>query len=89
MSAWVPIVVAVIGGPMMWFLSRFDRRNTQQHNQNMGVLQRVESKVDHLRNKADHLDSKMLRIDEKIDDVSDRVTNLESKKPTKRAPKTE
>lgn len=88
-SAWVPIIVAVIGGPIMWFLSRFDRRNTEQHHQNIGILKRVESKVDRLDQKSDHLDAKIGRIDEKVDDVSERVTHLESKKPTKRTPKTE
>jgi hypothetical protein len=44
--AWVPIIVAVIGGPLMWFLARFDKRNTQQHGANMEVLHRIETKVD-------------------------------------------
>ncbi len=43
---WVPIVVAIIGGPLMWFLARFDRRNSQQHGANMKVLERIEGKVD-------------------------------------------
>lgn len=88
-SVWVPIVVAVIGGPIMWFLSRFDRRNTEQHHQNMGILQRVESKVDRLDEKSDHLDSKIGRLDVKVDDMHDRVTHLESKKATKKTPKSE
>lgn len=45
-AVWVPIVVAVIGGPLMWFLARFDKRNTQQHGANMRVLERIETKVD-------------------------------------------
>lgn len=45
-AAWVPIIVAVIGGPLMWFLARFDKRNTQQHGANMKVLERIETKVD-------------------------------------------
>lgn len=43
---WVPIVVAVIGGPLMWGLHRFDKRNTEQHGQNMRVLKTIERKVD-------------------------------------------
>lgn len=88
-SAWVPIIVAVIGGPIMWFLSRFDRRNTQQHEQNIGILKRVESKVDLLDEKSDRLDFKIMHIDEKVEDVSTRVSNLESKKTTKRTSKPE
>jgi hypothetical protein len=30
----------------MWLLSRFDKRNTQQHGANMQVLQRIEQKID-------------------------------------------
>jgi hypothetical protein len=45
---WVPIIVAFIGGPMMWGLHRFDRRNTEQHNQNHHVLERIETKIEKL-----------------------------------------
>jgi uncharacterized membrane protein len=42
----VPLLVALIGGPLMWLLSRFDRRNTEQHGANMQVLKRIEQKID-------------------------------------------
>jgi len=45
-AVWIPVIVALIGGPMMWFLSRFDKRNTEQHGENMRILKRVETKVD-------------------------------------------
>lgn len=48
-AVWIPIIVALIGGPLMWLLARFDRRNTEQHGANMAVLHRVESKVDHVQ----------------------------------------
>lgn len=54
---WVPIVVAVIGGPLMWGLTKFDRRNTQQHAENQKVLLRIEGKVDHIDTRLDdHID---------------------------------
>jgi hypothetical protein len=37
----------------MWFLSRFDKRNTEQHKGNMGVLNRIEGKVDKLDERVD------------------------------------
>ena len=43
---WVPVLVALIDGPLMWLLTRFDKRNTQQHGANMEVLQRIEQKID-------------------------------------------
>ena len=50
-------MVAVIGGPVMVLLRRFDRRNTEQHGANMGVLERIESKVERLDERMDnHLD---------------------------------
>jgi len=45
---WVPIVVAMIGGPIMWGLHKFDRRNSDQHAQNLGVLSRIENKIEKL-----------------------------------------
>lgn len=54
---WVPIAVALIGGPMMWGLHRFDRRNTEQHGENLRVLNRIEKKVDHIDDRLDdHID---------------------------------
>lgn len=52
--ALVPIAVALIGGPVMWFLHRLDRRNTHQHDGNMGVLKRIEGKVDKLDDRFHH-----------------------------------
>lgn len=45
-SIYVPIAVAIIGGPLMLLISRFDKRNTEQHGANMKVLKRIEEKVD-------------------------------------------
>lgn len=52
----MPILVALIGGPVMWFLSRFDRRNTEQHGENQKVLNRIEKKIEHLDGRVtDHI----------------------------------
>ena len=77
-AIYVPIIVALITGPLMWLLYRFDKRNTEQHGQNMQVLNRVETKVDRMDGKVD-------RLDEKVDRIDGRVTNLE--KPARKAPK--
>ena len=56
-AVWVPVLVALIGGPVMWFLSRFDQRNTEQHAENQQVLTRIENKVDRLDGRLDsHID---------------------------------
>jgi hypothetical protein len=75
---YIPIVVALIGGPVMWFLHRFDKRNTQQHGQNMKVLERIESKQDRMDGKVDRLDAKVDRLDS-------RVTSLETPKTRKKS----
>ena len=54
---WVPVLVACIGGPVMWFLARFDRRNTEQHGENQKVLNRIEGKIERLDNRVtDHIE---------------------------------
>jgi len=51
------VVVALIGGPLMWLLTKFDRRNTSQHAANMEVLERIETKVEKLDDRLDgHID---------------------------------
>lgn len=51
---WVtPVVVALIGGPLMWLLKRFDNRNTKQHAQNQDVLLRIEGKIDKVDERLD------------------------------------
>ena len=51
MEWFVPIAVAVIGGPIMWLLHRLDRHNTEQHNTNLDTLRRIDSKVDDVNGK--------------------------------------
>ena len=54
---WVPIVVALIGGPLMLLLTKFDKRNTAQHGANMEVLQSIEVKVDKIDERLEgHID---------------------------------
>lgn len=53
MPWWTVFVAPVIGGPIMWFLNRFDRRNTEQHAENKQILERIESKVERVDNRLD------------------------------------
>ena len=68
-AVWVPVVVALIGGPLMWALHSFDKRNTEQHGENMKILSRVEDKVDRVDGKVDRLDSKVDKIDTRVTDL--------------------
>lgn len=53
------IVVALIGGPLMWLLRRLDRRNSEQHGHSISILERLDGKVDRLDEKVDRLDTKL------------------------------
>ena len=48
-----PVLVALIGGPLMLFLKRFDRRNSEQHGENLYVLKSIEGKVEKLDTRMD------------------------------------
>lgn len=78
---YIPIVVALIGGPVMWFLSRFDKRNTSQHDLNMKILNTLDIKAEQMNWKIDKIDDKIDKIDEKVDNIDSRVSSLESTKP--------
>lgn len=40
----------------MWFLTRFDRRNTDQHAENQKVLTRIETKIEKVDDRLnDHI----------------------------------
>lgn len=61
MSGWfVPIAVAIITGPIVVLMARFDRRNTEQHDNNMMELRRIGRTVE-------NVDSKVEKIDERLD----------------------
>jgi len=53
----VPILVAFIGGPIMWLLHRLDRNNSVQHQHNLDTLYRIEGKVDVVQDQiTDHIE---------------------------------
>jgi len=79
-AIYIPIVIALIGGPLMWFLGRFDKRNTKQHGQNMEVLERVETKLDRIDGKTDRIDDKVERIDVRVSDLESSKAPIRRKK---------
>jgi hypothetical protein len=48
-----PVAVALIGGPQMVVFRRFDRRNTEQHGENLNVLKSIEGKIEKLDTRMD------------------------------------
>lgn len=53
-TAIVSVVVALIGGPLMWLLHRLDKRNTEQHQDNLDTLYDIRNRVDDVNNKLTH-----------------------------------
>ncbi len=53
---YIPIVVALIGGPVMWFLS-------------MKILDKLDIKVDQMNWKIDKIDGKVDRIDSRVTNI--------------------
>jgi hypothetical protein len=57
MSWWVPIVVAVITGPVVVVLQLLRRENTEQHAESRGLLEHLVIKIDRMDDKLDtHMD---------------------------------
>ena len=62
MSVWlVPIVVAIITGPLVVLMSKFDKRNTEQHDRNMQELKRIGDSVDSVGEKVSKIDDRLDR----------------------------
>ena len=51
---WVPIVVAVIMGPVVVVLQRLRKENTDQHNEGRILLRVIGNKVDKIGGKIDN-----------------------------------
>jgi hypothetical protein len=61
MEVLVPIIVAIIGGPVVVILQKLRKENTSQHAESRQLLSIVVDKVDRVDNKLDghitwHLD---------------------------------
>jgi hypothetical protein len=53
-SVWVPIIVAVIMGPVVVVLQKLRKENTDQHAQGQVLLRIIGSKVDKIGSKLDN-----------------------------------
>ena len=50
---WVPIVVAILMGPVVVVLQRLRKENTDQHNEGRILLRVIGNKVDKIGSKID------------------------------------
>lgn len=53
-SVWVPIIVAVITGPVVVVLQKLRKENTEQHEEGRILLRLIGTKVDKIGSKLDN-----------------------------------
>lgn len=53
MGWWVPILVSIIGGPVVVLLQKLRSENTSQHAESRGLLEHLVIKVDLMDDKLD------------------------------------
>jgi chromosome segregation ATPase len=84
MELWIPVLVAVMsaGGPVMWFLVKFDRRNTNQHNGNFHILHSIKEEVVEVKTKVADLKHDVTGI--KVDIVGLKTDVVDVKQEHKR-----
>jgi hypothetical protein len=61
MSTWAMVIVALVGagGPVVWLMERFDRRNTDQHSANLELLRDIQSDVHDIQIDVKTIDSRL------------------------------
>jgi len=52
-SVWVPIIVAIIMGPVVVVLQKLRKENTEQHSEGRILLKMIGTKVDRIGTKLD------------------------------------
>lgn len=53
MEIWIPVLVAVITGPVVVILQRLRKENTSQHAESRGILTHILNKVEKIDDKLD------------------------------------
>lgn len=53
-SVWVPIIVAIIMGPVVVVLQKLRKENTEQHAEGRILLRMIGTKVDKVASKLDN-----------------------------------
>jgi peptidoglycan hydrolase CwlO-like protein len=77
MAIWIPVIVAVITGPLMWALVRLDRRNTAQHETAMHVHQANQTLLTALRDDVGDVKADVRDVKADVRELRGRVTELE------------
>jgi len=73
---WAPVIVALITGPVMWLLIRFDRRNSLQHASAMGVHRANQDLLHGLTHNLQEVKKDVQDVKEDVRDVKYDVRDL-------------
>ncbi len=71
--AWSGVIIALISGPLMWVLYRFEKINTKQHGNSMNKINKIETSVLEISRDLSKIDTKIdiHIIDHRIQDGND------------------
>lgn len=79
-AVWVPIVVALITGPLVALIQRLRRDNSQDHAEVKSFLENILSKITRVDEKVESLDEKIEKVDQRLEKHIDWHLNKEDKK---------
>lgn len=71
-----PIIVALIGGPLMVLIKTLARNNTQQHSQNLNVLKSIQSSVEDVKSAVEEVKIDVKQVDARLEKHIDWHMNL-------------
>lgn len=58
-AAWAVVVSALISGPLMWVLYKFDKRNTDQHGKAVDLIKSVKHDIQEVKDMQVWIDTKL------------------------------
>lgn len=60
-AAWAVVASALISGPLMWVLYKFDKRNTDQHGKAVDLIKSVKQDIKDVKHMQVWMDTKLDR----------------------------
>lgn len=57
--AWSGVIIALISGPLMWVLYKFEKTNTKQHGKSMAKIEKIENSVFEISRDLSKIDTKI------------------------------
>lgn len=74
----MPLLLALIGGPLMYLVKRLDDNNTSQHARSMRTLQQIHDSLDHVKHAVNEVKMDVTGVKIDISDVKVDVRDVQS-----------